>query len=599
MWNNLSVGKKLGASFALLTLLLLLVIGVGTANLYEMATTEKDLVTDTLSGSLRSAQAEKWLVDLERLVINHIAEPDTDQKQGFEDDMAADRTLLLQLTPGLRKGQTDQDLADLLGIIDQNLTNYFANLDDVVALSRTGDQKKALSAMYTRLDPIYSATLTTIDKLLDSKQNSADRAWNDGQKQFLVSVAIFALTAILGLVLVVVLSLGLRRMIRAPLKAAVGLAEAISRGDLTLKVLPGHLRAQDEFGQLMRALDKMQGDMSVSVMLIENCSGSLVGVGGQLSQALGDTRGAVDSIGRTVGEVNGKVVNQTASVTETAATLTQIVRSIEGLRAGIETQAAAVGESSASIEQMVSTIKTVTEAIERRGEEFAKLVGATDIGKGKLTVVVDKIRRVGDHSRKLMAANGLVKGIAARTNLLAMNAAIEAAHAGDAGLGFAVVADEIRNLAELSARQSGEISKDVAQILKEITEVLSATGESEKAFGTIFEEVAILNRFEQEIQGAMAEQNQGSRQILGALAQINEVTHQVRENAGEITQGSRSIQGEMDQLAAVSIDLGESMKLIGSAADHITATTDVLGTVGENNARQVSALAGVVARFTI
>jgi len=247
----------------------------------------------------------------------------------------------------------------------------------------------------------------------------------------------------------------------------------------------------------------------------------------------------------------------------------------------------------------MSNIQSVTKNVEQMGEEFAKLLGASDDGRAKLATVAEKVKIVGSQSQKLLEANEVIKGIASQTNLLAMNAAIEAAHAGEAGRGFAVVADEIRKLAELSAQQSGEISKDITSILEEITTVVSATGDSEKAFGVILEEIGILDRYEQEIKLAMLEQRDGSKQILEAISEINAITSRVKDNVTEITEGSRSISHEMNNLASVSEELNASMHQIDDGTKQVRSATVLLEEVGQRNAEQITALAGVVIKFTL
>jgi methyl-accepting chemotaxis protein len=161
------------------------------------------------------------------------------------------------------------------------------------------------------------------------------------------------------------------------------------------------------------------------------------------------------------------------------------------------------------------------------------------------------------------------------------------------------VADEIRKLAEQSAQQSLEIGKDIAQIMKEITLVVSAAGESEQAFGLILEKISVLNRYEQEIKQSMVEQNEGSRQILEAIAQINDITSHVKNNAGEITEGSRSIRTEMQNLASGSEELNTSMHRIDEGTQRIQRTSSQLEQIGHQTAEQIATLADVVSQFKL
>jgi methyl-accepting chemotaxis protein len=404
-----------------------------------------------------------------------------------------------------------------------------------------------------------------------------------------------AVIIILGIVLTFLVATSLTK----PLKAAVSTAVELAKGDLAYKIDPKALLPKDEVGGLIRAMKQMQGDLTVSVGRIDAVSGSLGKVGDRLGQTITETAESAKMIGEAIGQVNDRVENQAASVTETSATIHQIVRNIEGLNQDIDNQASAVTQSSASIEEMLSNIQSVTKNVEQMGEEFTRLLGASDNGKAKLNTVTDRIRAVSGQSQKLREANGVIENIASQTNLLAMNAAIEAAHAGSSGRGFAVVADEIRKLAEQSAQQSSEIGKDIAQIMKEITLVVSAAGESEQAFGLILEKISVLNRYEQEIKQSMVEQNEGSRQILEAIAQINDITSHVKNNAGEITEGSRSIRTEMQNLASGSEELNTSMHRIDEGTQRIQRTSSQLEQIGRQTAEQIATLADVVSQFKL
>jgi methyl-accepting chemotaxis protein len=597
MFKKMSVAGKLAGAFAAITILGAIIGLTGWLTLSRVTNQEESMAN--LVESTRLADETNWgVTNYQRLVLLHIT-GESASKETIASEIESAEAGVRESVETFKSLTIPQEILDKMSTVEADLDAFFSPTPRALALSRAGQTSEALAIVQQKQAPAMASLQAAIDEILAANKDGFDTMLLADQETS--AVAQVALLAIVGVsfVLSVLLALFLQGMIRKPLKAALELAGAITRGDLTVKVTAASLESQDEFGKLMRALNHMQEDLAHSVRQIDTSSKALEQVGGQLGQALDDAVDAVGSIGQTVEEVNASVQNQSASVTETSATITQIVKSIEGLRADIEEQASAVTESSASIEQMMSNIQSVTRNVEQMGDEFGKLVGASDTGKGKLLTVTDKVKIVSAQSRKLLEANGVIKGIAAQTNLLAMNAAIEAAHAGEAGRGFAVVADEIRKLAEMSAKQSGEISKDIASILKEITTVVAAAGDSEKAFGVILEEIGVLNRYEQEIKQAMLEQSEGSRQILEAIAQINQITAHVKDNATEITEGSRSIRTEMQNLAASTEELNANMHRIDDGTKRIRTTTTLLEEAGQRNGEQITALAGVVTKFTI
>jgi methyl-accepting chemotaxis protein len=563
-----------------------------------MVQQEAGLVTLLQSTALND-QVDISITDYERLLFNHITESDDNKMASIEATLASDEKDTRDAVTQYKALPLPPSVLDVAAAMERNLDGLFASKADILAFSRANKNAEALKLVYEKVDPAMSSIEKMVDQLRASASAASEHMTAQDKAESAVVAVVLAATTGVAVVLAILLTLVLVQMIRKPLEAALHLAGAIIQGDLTVKVSATVLESQDEFGKLMRSLNHMQEDLAHSIRQIDASSDALEQTGAQLAQVVDDAADAVGSIGQTVEDVNSRVQNQSASVTETSATINEIVKNIEGLRNDIDTQATAVTQSSASIEEMMSNIQSVTRNVEQMGGEFAKLVEVSDDGKSKLLTVTEKVRIVGEQSRRLLAANGVIKGIAAQTNLLAMNAAIEAAHAGEAGRGFAVVADEIRKLAEMSAKQSGEISKDIASILKEITTVVDAAGASERSFGLILEEISVLNRYEQEVTQSMLEQREGSKQILEAIAQINEITSHVKDNASEITEGSRSIRTEMANLAAVSEELNASMHRIDDGTKRIRTTTTLLEEVGQRNAEQVTALAGVVTKFKL
>ncbi|MEI6874232.1 MAG: methyl-accepting chemotaxis protein, partial [Spirochaetota bacterium] len=233
------------------------------------------------------------------------------------------------------------------------------------------------------------------------------------------------------------------------------------------------------------------------------------------------------------------------------------------------------------------------------GTSFEELLSAAEDGRSKLDRVTEIVSGISLQSEKLGEANLTVSNIASRTNLLAMNAAIEAAHAGDSGKGFAVVADEIRNLAESAALQSKEISGDIKEIRNSIEEAVAGAMVARDAFASVQDFIRRLSALEREINLALEEQRTGSRQILDALGAIKAGSDRVRLGSHELKVGSQAIGTEMGELQETTLGLKNAIDLIASEMAAIGEATTVADSLSERNRDAIRAVEGLLARYTL
>lgn len=395
-----------------------------------------------------------------------------------------------------------------------------------------------------------------------------------------------------------IVTLLVARVVSGPAIKAGALLRDIAEGegDLTKRLA---IDSRDEIGDLARSFDSFAQKLAGIIGDAKGAVAELKAGAVELDSGMAATEHAVIRIDEAIDGVIRRTINQAASVEEVSSTVEQITRNIESLDKMIERQKGGIAESSASIEQMVGSIASIAKNVDAFGEYMKQLVLASDAGKGKLGGVSELIKDIQGRSQGLIDANKVIQSISAQTNLLAMNAAIEAAHAGDAGAGFAVVADEIRTLAELSQSRSKEIAASIAGIRGGIEKVVLSSAEAEKAFENIVSHVRKVDDLETEIKSAVAEQGAGSRLVLESLSTIRDITDEVRGASSEMTQGAVASGDEMHQLLILTEELKQSIEGIGKESRGIKEISARVAELGVRNAEMIATVENGINRFKV
>ena len=294
---------------------------------------------------------------------------------------------------------------------------------------------------------------------------------------------------------------------------------------------------------------------------------SLDEAGGKLSGTIEDLMSSIVQIGASISNTGMNLRNQTDSVGQSAQSISKILDMIHRLEELVQTQGKAVQGASTAVEEMVGNITEVDKSVDKMAHSFGVLDQTAQNGVETQNELQKQIIEIENQSKLLSEANKVIANIASQTNLLAMNAAIEAAHAGDAGQGFAVVADEIRKLSETSSAQSKTIGAQLKSIQTAINLVVQATQHGVQDYANLSKEIRETDTLVQQIKEAMTEQQQGSAQILQALSDMNESTDQVQSASQEITTASQAIISDVDVLQNETKVMGQSMDEMGLSAD--------------------------------
>ena len=484
------------------------------------------------------------------------------------------------------------------GRVDDVLVEYFQGIVPVVfRYAMSGDVAAGIQAMRDgqaiadRLAAV-NADLNVLSDIWHTRIE-ADNIRTENLTYTIIAVA---------LVLIVLLTIGIIALTAHVIgKPIVLVAETLrniaqGEGDLTAQV---RTSSGDEIGKMAGYFNQTLGRIKSLVLDIKREGATLSGIGDDLAANMNETAASVHKIASSVRMIKGRVVEQSASVSQTHATMGRLVKNIDDLDGHVERMSNNVSSTSSAIEEMAANIRSVTETLNRNGENVKTLMGASELGRNGLNGVADDIKAIARESEGLFEINAVMENIASQTNLLSMNAAIEAAHAGEAGRGFAVVAGEIRKLAEDSGNQSKTVGAVLKKIRGSIDKITSSTRDVLDRFESIDDGVRVVAMQENNILRAMEEQEVGSRQIVDGVIEITEITRQVKVGSNEMLESARAVIRESEALENITSEINSGMTEMASETDTVNNAVNYVNDASNKNRQAIGTLVRDVSRFKV
>ena len=414
----------------------------------------------------------------------------------------------------------------------------------------------------------------------------------NGQTRFIIILC--GVCVLLGILLVFLFT----RSLFGQLKNVSSAMDRISQGNANLSLrIPE--QGKNEISQLAKKFNQFSAKLQNIISVMKQSKESLIIAGDHLHDGVLDTTTAINQIIKNIDGIGGNIEKQGTSVQQTTDSLNQVLSSIGSLEELVGTQVKVASVASKAVESMIVNIAEVNEAVDKMAGSFQSIAKEADSGAQTQRALQEQIGEIETQSKLLTDANSVIANIASQTNLLAMTAAIEAAHAGEAGKGFAVVAGEIRKLSETSTAQSKTIGEQLNRIQETINSVVQVTQRGVKGYAALAEEIHETDSLVQHIKVAMEEQRSGSAAITEALRDMNGSTEKVQLASKKMTAGSQSIMSEAYALQEATHSISSGMREVASSATKINETGGALSEISSLMKSSIDEIGGQVDQFEV
>ncbi|MDR0322143.1 MAG: methyl-accepting chemotaxis protein [Treponema sp.] len=355
----------------------------------------------------------------------------------------------------------------------------------------------------------------------------------------------------------------------------------------------------DELGTIAGMVNSFCEDLGTGLRDIKGEQKELSGVGSQLEEHASNMAASISQMTNTAESVLAKTNGQIKTIKESSKVIYRISDHIKTLDESIGLQTSSMSQASSAVEEMVGNISSIGSVAEKMAVQFETVSDAAKKGIRIQGESKERINNIVTQSESLQKANKIISTIAAQTNLLAMNAAIEAAHAGEAGRGFSVVADEVRKLAISSSEESQGIRNQLREIVRAIALVVKDSEASGHAFYEVSRRIDETGKLISEVTNAVREQKTGATQVIDSLHEMNNITVKVRDGSQKMNAGSVEMLNEINALKNSAGEIKTSMEEISSGIKVINSGAQEVSSLADTTYSSIDKISSIANGFEV
>ena len=401
------------------------------------------------------------------------------------------------------------------------------------------------------------------------------------------------LSTIIGAVPFLTVLHGLSKRIRLTSRL---LNDISSRGDLTCRI---NINMTDDFGLLISSVNTLIEKLSSMIKDFKAETDAVTESAGIISKSARYATGALGVMNHSLQHIDENSKKQDELVEITDENIVMLADSIDTVKLHVTQQTEAVKSISTAISKMTESISSVADTAKQAQEVSQGLSERSDVGNTAVehaVTAMKEIQTVSEEVRKLLK---VIQGIASQTNLLSMNAAIEAAHAGEFGAGFAVVADEVRSLASSSSSSARDIQVKIKEMMEKTTAGVEAITSAGAAFQGIRDNVVENATLVKNIYDAMIAQNESASDTKQAADDLVEAIHAIRDLAEEETEGAEKLRNSMDAVVAASKSTMAAVQESLEATANMKNTVSLVDSSAVGNKESVEKIHNHVEQFIV